>query len=567
MKRELKLNFGELRLVQKRVTEFQEALADIDEAAAYFDGVLESQESEAAEVLVEHHREMEEEIRYFQDILGQLETLLGNYITDMEGHIMPKNENQMMLVDRNDIWWNMKQIGSNLSSAKNVASGAELSYYSGIDTTPSPPHIHEGMSPSAQSAAWARYRQKLQESRNRKANYNKLESFCSGTAGSARSRLEEFYESLEDIYKKHVIEFENADDDYKREAARVYDACTSAGERFWDIGAKIGKLVNDINDGIDAAIYDFVSGIFGLAFTLAKIDVAIRVAVVTAPLGITPQWVKDTGKETIEGVQSIAQILRNPGRALASLGQQVTDTVEEKGITYALSYVTADIAIGILVDKGIGKIRGLDKADDVVNISTKVDDVVDVADDLGDTMKVVDKIDDVADVVDDVADITKAADKGDDVVRGLTSDKPSTQISPEMEKKILEGQRKSPFKNEIIGGHSPQINNSNDLFAVEELSVNADGTKNIKFIKDLQDGNISKIKKSTIFPDSWSDSKIIDSIKEVGDSPIVSIRGRDGATWHRKVIDGVEIDVIKLGDDVVSGYPTGKINAPKPSGF
>ena len=224
MKRELKLNFGELRLVQKRVTEFQEALADIDEAAAYFDGVLESQESEAAEVLVEHHREMEEEIRYFQDILGQLETLLGNYITDMEGHIMPKNENQMMLVDRNDIWWNMKQIGSNLSSAKNVASGAELSYYSGIDTTPSPPHIHEGMSPSAQSAAWARYRQKLQESRNRKANYNKLESFCSGTAGSARSRLEEFYESLEDIYKKHVIEFENADDDYKREAARVYDA-------------------------------------------------------------------------------------------------------------------------------------------------------------------------------------------------------------------------------------------------------------------------------------------------------------------------------------------------------
>ncbi|NBK94437.1 hypothetical protein D5278_21330, partial [bacterium 1XD21-13] len=235
------------------------------------------------------------------------------------------------------------------------------------------------------------------------------ESFCSGTAGSARSRLEEFYESLEDIYKKHVIEFENADDDYKREAARVYDACTSARERFWDIGAKIGKLVNDINDGIDAAIYDFVSGIFGLAFTLAKIDVAIRVAVMTAPFGITPQWVKDTGKETIEGVQSIAQILRNPGRALASLGQQVTDTVEEKGITYALSYVTADIAIGILVDKGIGKIRGLDKADDVVNISTKVDDVVDVADDLGDTMKVVDKID-------DVADITKAADKVDDAV-------------------------------------------------------------------------------------------------------------------------------------------------------
>lgn len=82
-------------------------------------------------------------------------------------------------------------------------------------------------------------------------------------------------------------------------------------------------------------------------------------------------------------------------------------------------------------------------------------------------------------------------------------------------RKILEGQRKSPVKNEVIGGHSPQINNSNDLFAVEELSVNADGTRNIKFVKDLQDGSISKIKKSTVFPDSWSDSKIIDTIKEV----------------------------------------------------
>ena len=143
----------------------------------------------------------------------------------------------------------------------------------------------------------------------------------------------------------------------------------------------------------------------------------------------------------------------------------------------------------------------------------------------------------------------------------------NTKISSEMEKKILEGQRKSPTKNEVIGGHSQVINNNNNIFAVEELSINPDGTKNIKFIKDFQDGNISKIKKSTIFPDSWNDSKIIDSIRKVGDSPTVSVRQMDGSTWHRQIIDGVEIDVIKLGDDVISGYPTGKVNAPKPSGF
>ncbi|MGO5136344.1 EndoU domain-containing protein [Clostridium butyricum] len=136
-----------------------------------------------------------------------------------------------------------------------------------------------------------------------------------------------------------------------------------------------------------------------------------------------------------------------------------------------------------------------------------------------------------------------------------------------MEKKILEGQRKSPTKNEVIGGHSSDINNNNSNFAVEEISINPDGTKNISFTKDLQDGNISKLKKSTVFPESWNDSKIIDSIREVGDSPTILVRQRDGATWHRQIVDGVEIDVIKIGDDVISGYPTGKVNAPKPSGF
>ena len=433
MKRELKLNFGELRLVQKRVTEFQDALADIDGAAAYFDDVLGKQESEAAAVLVERHQEMAEEIRYFQDILEQLEALLENYISDMESYIMPEDENRMMLVDRNDIWWNMKQIGSNLSSAKNVAHGVELVYYSGIDSMPSPPHIYEGMSPSAQSAAWARYRKQLEESRNWKKNYDRLENFCSGTAGNARSRLEEFYDSLEEIYKKHVIEFENTDDDYKRKAAEVYDACTSAGEKVWDIGGKIAKLNNDITKGIDAAIYDFVSGIFGLAFILLKVEAAVKIAAITVPFGITPQWVKDTGKEVMEGAQGIEQILRNLGRALASLGQQMTDTVEEEGITYALSYVAADVVIGILVDKGIGKIRGLDKTDDLAKLSTKVDDVVDVAEDLGDTMKVVDKIDDVADAIGDsikknilsnenaeelAFNVIKGPDKADSIVLG-----------------------------------------------------------------------------------------------------------------------------------------------------
>ncbi|MFD0674225.1 EndoU domain-containing protein [Cohnella sp. GCM10027633] len=78
---------------------------------------------------------------------------------------------------------------------------------------------------------------------------------------------------------------------------------------------------------------------------------------------------------------------------------------------------------------------------------------------------------------------------------------------------------------------------------------------------------ISKLKKSTLFPDSWTDEQILESIIEVGNSPAISARLRDGATWHRATINGVEIDVIKVGDDVTSGYPTGAVNASLPSGF
>ncbi|MGB9878596.1 MAG: EndoU domain-containing protein, partial [Candidatus Pelagibacter ubique] len=135
---------------------------------------------------------------------------------------------------------------------------------------------------------------------------------------------------------------------------------------------------------------------------------------------------------------------------------------------------------------------------------------------------------------DDVAGVVKGERILDDVVEGASEVgiKPTTNISSEMQNKILEGQRKSLTRNEVIGGHSPNINNQNPNFAVEELSVNPDGTRNVKFTKDLLDGNISKLKKSTLFPDSWSESKIIDSVKQVGDSPAISTRLRDGATWH-----------------------------------
>ena len=132
----------------------------------------------------------------------------------------------------------------------------------------------------------------------------------------------------------------------------------------------------------------------------------------------------------------------------------------------------------------------------------------------------------------------------------------TTVISEEMREKILLGKRKYP-KNELIGGHSPAINNENPRFAVEILSINKDGTQEVKFLTQFSDNKLSKIKKSTLFPKNWTDDKIIESIIKIGDSKPIGIRNTDKTEIYRGIIDGVEIEVMKIGSNVTSAYPTG----------
>ncbi len=77
----------------------------------------------------------------------------------------------------------------------------------------------------------------------------------------------------------------------------------------------------------------------------------------------------------------------------------------------------------------------------------------------------------------------------------------NSTITPEMEEKILWGQRRNPNKNEIIWGHSSGINNNHHNYVVEEIKINPDGTKNIKYTTQFPDGKLSKIKSSTVFLD------------------------------------------------------------------
>ena len=48
--------------------------------------------------------------------LGVIKEMIDSYISDMTDYIAPENETAMMRVDRNDIWWNYKQIEGEATS-------------------------------------------------------------------------------------------------------------------------------------------------------------------------------------------------------------------------------------------------------------------------------------------------------------------------------------------------------------------------------------------------------------------------------------------------------------------
>lgn len=79
----------------------------------------------------------------------------------------------------------------------------------------------------------------------------------------------------------------------------------------------------------------------------------------------------------------------------------------------------------------------------------------------------------------------------------------------------------------------------------------------IKFVTQFEDGTLSNIKKSTLFPESWTDALTINAVKLVGDTKPVATRTSDGASLYQSTVNGVRVEVIKVGDNVTAGYPCG----------
>jgi len=412
---ELRINFAQLRQIQNKVREYRCALEEMEGAMTRFEEILKEQAGESITALLEKREELKRDMGYFHENLQTLETLIGNYIEDMTALITPVYEDEMVVVDPEDIRWNLQQIKASIEEVSDIARGAELYPYSHIDTHISKPHITPEMTPEQVSAEWASYDRKCREKRNRQENYRKLEAFCQYNASQAARELEELYDKMEAVYKNRVLEYVEMDEFYGRKADQLYDACTSYREWVWDMNKKARQAMENLWRGALNTAWDGAKGTIGLVYSLGKLQVALQIGAATDVLGITPQWIHQTRKDACETARGMVEILKDPIRVLESLGQSIGDTIDEEGIPYAVGYVAGDIVIGIFLGKGLGKLGKVGKVDDLARIGSSADEIADAA-------KAAKAVDAVVDSMDEVSDAgrvaTNVAEEARKVVEG-----------------------------------------------------------------------------------------------------------------------------------------------------
>lgn len=382
MQRDIKLNMSNLRAILAKVNAYKEELEQIETASAKFLEVIKEQDSKAYDRLSglweENVTQNESDLK---EKLAIISELLNNYIVGMESYIMPKDSGTMVRVDRNDIWWNYKQIAQRIPYApefeeiqsdvfSSLADYKKCFVYNLFED--------EGANSARKAAQQA---EEESERKRREYNYEQLESFREVLRGKLEGSFKQSVEKIHRMYEDAIVPFENTDDEYKKKLDFYYDEWAGAGDKFADVG----NVVKNVGLGVWDGLADLVLGILRLLKSVGEVILWLALQnPVTSYFGFMPEFLEEDMGELWSGVN---QLLKDPGNIVEAIGQSTFDTVDEKGIAYSVSYVTADVVVSLLLEKGLGKLGALGKADDVAgaagDVAKYTDEVAEAANKAG----------------------------------------------------------------------------------------------------------------------------------------------------------------------------------------
>ena len=332
MKRDLKLNMSHLDAISRKVQSYIAAMEAVGLAARKFEQTIKDQDSDAYNKLSE-----------------QWETNVW------------ENETAMMRVDRNDIWWNYKQIEGEATSFDWIVqdTGSTPATYKRL-FIPNPFSSDE----ENEAKKSAQQQEEDAESARRQRNYEKLQGFRDQLDTSIRKKLSDSVDEIKKIYENKVIPFENTDDSYKSKMSAYYSEWSSMGDKFSDAG----NAIRDFLAGIGDSLVDTVKGLLTLVVDLGILYVDVRWK------SIVPIQVPEVLDQEVEKIkQKYEPLLKDPVNTIGGIGQSICDTADEKGVAYSSGYIVTEVVTALLADKGLDKLKNVAKtgktADNVADIA------------------------------------------------------------------------------------------------------------------------------------------------------------------------------------------------------
>jgi len=350
MKRDLQINYGVLDEIIEQLRKYQYNLETMEESLADVSTYIQTNKGKSMDAWEERITGSKEKIKDYQGQVGDLLSLFENYVADTTTYISPIARNAMMRVDRNDIWFNLKQMEGGI--ANNVPKALMTTY-------DSPTSIFNFLdNPTDAEKEASRINQKKIEN---------IRKDIQQTKNSLAYKMDELW----NLYTSKVKKFENVDDAYNDKAANVKSKYTNLFESVWDVVEWGSEIVWGLIKGLAVGLYEIAKGLLTLV-----LDTGIVVLSDTIPDRIEPEGLKQTANDRVETYkQTMQQIISDPMSVVENIGQTVFDAAEDEGIMYVTGVglttfvpVVGQVGKGA---KGVSALKAISKGSNK-NVPTEV---------------------------------------------------------------------------------------------------------------------------------------------------------------------------------------------------
>ncbi|WP_238610413.1 hypothetical protein [Carnobacterium divergens] len=313
MKRDIRINYGTLDELIGKLNSYLTALTDIEKTIKQNQQMLASQDGEAFIALEASRKKIESQLAGQKKEIQTLHSIFSNYATDMETYIHPNNRGTQVRVSRNDIWFNLKQIQSATSTIQQTYPGIPFEFHNPLETD-------------------------KDKVKRQKANGATARSMQKDMIQYFTKNLLPLYEEMEALYKNNVISFENTDDEYVKTAKEKMETYLDPAKLLATAQKQNrGAVVNFVK-----GMWSSVKGVAGLAKTAVEYSVAGTAFVYGKVTGKMPKWAE---KRMGNAKEFAKKVWQDPFSILEGMGQGLSDTYENEGVSYLAGAFVGDYLI------------------------------------------------------------------------------------------------------------------------------------------------------------------------------------------------------------------------------